>query len=270
MKHNDHGLSTRIVYGPLTSRRYGRTRGVNLLPAGVKRCDWNCVYCQLGTTAYTEAPDGFPTVAEVVQALEQTPTEPALDALVICGNGEPTLHPHFPEAIDGILQVARRRFPATRVVCLTNGQGLWRPDIVRALRRLDETAVKLDAGTCDLLARVNLPIRPACVTHQVRGIKRLHGGVVQSCFFEGGVSNTHRAAVDAWLDAVGRGMPRRVDLYTIARDTPSGKLRPARDDTLAAIAHRVRTELDIPARAYGTHAEIPPTPARTRQRPGGR
>ena len=245
---HDHGLSASIVYGPLRSRRYGMNRGVNLLPPLEKRCDWNCVYCQLGYTSYRHRPEDFPTVDDVAAAVRSIPASPRLDALVVCGNGEPTLHPEFVRVVDALVAA---RAPGVRLVCLTNGQELWRHDIVRALKRLDETAVKLDAGTCDLLARVNVPLRPACVTHQIRGLKRLHGAVVQSCFLEGGVSNTSAADVDAWLDAVARAMPERVDVYTLDRPTPSGKLRPAADDTLRGIGLRVRGELGLAVRVFG-------------------
>src|SRR5262252_9125042 len=43
-------LGDRIIYGPVRSRRLGRSLGINLLPAGVKICNMNCAYCQYGWT----------------------------------------------------------------------------------------------------------------------------------------------------------------------------------------------------------------------------
>ena len=251
-----HGLTDSIVYGPLRSRRYGMTLGINLLPPHRKRCDWNCVYCQLGYTSYHESPDDFPSPSAIAAAVMAAPDVPELDALVICGNGEPTLHPRFSEAIAAVRAARDHRVSSARIICLTNGQALWQRDVVRALRTLDETAVKLDCGTCSLLARVNLPTRPACVHHQIRGLKRLHGAVVQTCLVDGVVSNVGDEDIDAWLETVGRCMPTRVDLYTLARPTPSGRLRPAGAQTLQRIGRRVRDELELPVRVFDTEAAL--------------
>ena len=42
-----------FVYGPVPSRRLGRSLGVDILP--FKTCTLNCVYCQLGPTSRTTA-----------------------------------------------------------------------------------------------------------------------------------------------------------------------------------------------------------------------
>ncbi len=250
----DHGIADGVVYGPQRSRRYGRTIGINLLPAGDKRCDWNCVYCQLGYTDYHRRPDGFPAVADVVAALDQAPRR-KVDALVICGNGEPTLHPDFGAVIAALRGARDRRFPGVPLVCLTNGGELWSQDVVRALKTLDEVAVKLDAGDCDTLARVNMPQRPACVVHQVRGIKRLHGCVVQACFVTGAVDNTGSTALTPWLSAVERAMPCRVDIYTVARPTPSGKVRPVLEGRLREIG-AVTARRGLSVRVFGAGGEL--------------
>ena len=260
-----HGLQHRIVYGPLRSRRYGVNLGVNLQPPGEKRCEWNCVYCQLGTTAPLAFLDraGYPAPEAVHDALVARAGTPGIETLVVCGNGEPTLHPEFPAVVDALRAARDAAFPGVPLVCLTNGSALWRPDVVAALRRLDEVAVKLDAGSCALLARLNLPQQPACVTHLVRGIRRLHGGVVQTCLVEGRVSNATAEALAAWRRAVARALPRRIDLYTLARPTPSGKFRPIPDSQLRTIAERTRDELEIPVRAFGLSGLVFPEVGRS-------
>jgi len=38
----------RYLFGPVPSRRFGRSLGVDLTP--FKTCDFDCIFCQLGKT----------------------------------------------------------------------------------------------------------------------------------------------------------------------------------------------------------------------------
>src|SRR6266498_1009545 len=94
-------LQAEIVYGPLDSRRFGKSLGINLLPTDRKVCNFDCVYCQ-----YAETKGGsktaFPSVAclrkEFEQFLHRRESERFMnkdlrvDWIMIAGNGEPTLH----------------------------------------------------------------------------------------------------------------------------------------------------------------------------------
>ncbi|MBI2374408.1 MAG: radical SAM protein [Deltaproteobacteria bacterium] len=249
-----HQLTSEIVYGPTESRRYGRTYGVNILPPAEKLCDWNCTYCQLGYSQYgddelgTDAPFRGPSPEAIGAALEAAEPVPGLAGIVLCGNGEPTLHPKFPEVIEALRAARDRRFQGVPLIVLTNGAEAWRKRWRAALRSVDEVAVKLDAGTCELFHRVNLPLRSTCVEHQIRTVKRLEGCVIQSCFVTGKVDNSTPDAIEAWVGAVARAMPSRVDLYTIARPTPSGKLLPVTSERLNEIARRLEARTGITAR----------------------
>ena len=104
-------LQRGAVYGPVQSRRLGSSLGVNVLPASVKVCTFNCLYCQYGWTKVCPLRIGessqWPSVQEILGELEQ-----ALWALVeqpayitFSGNGEPTLHPRFAELVDGVISL---------------------------------------------------------------------------------------------------------------------------------------------------------------------
>ncbi|MBI4818639.1 MAG: radical SAM protein [Deltaproteobacteria bacterium] len=253
-----HRITSAVVYGPTTSRRYGITLGVNILPPGRKLCDFNCIYCQLGFSRYDgEGFDadpsrfGGPTPERVGAALDEAEVPPRLDGIVLCGNGEPTLHPHFPEVVEALRAARSRRFPGVPLILLTNGAEAWRRRWRLALRSLDEVSVKLDAGTCELFHRVNLPVRSTCVEHQVRTVKRLDGCVIQSCFMTGKVDNSGPDAVEAWIRTVLRAMPKRVDVYTVDRPPPSRKIYPVAPERLLEIAEQLTERTGIPARVAG-------------------
>ena len=92
-------LEEGIIYGPLLSRRLGRSLGINLLPTKYKICSFDCLYCNYGyTDLQTLNPprQDFPTTDAVLTAIKQAlQKEDKLDYLTFSGNGEPTLHPEF-------------------------------------------------------------------------------------------------------------------------------------------------------------------------------
>lgn len=244
------------LYGPVVSRRYGVVYGVNLLSASKKSCSWSCVYCQLGTT---DRRAGHPDSADpsaLRARLEATELQCTPSALVVCGSGEPTTHPRLDDALAALTEFRDDKLPGVPVVLLTNGGELHKSEVRQALRRVDEVSVKLDAGLCETLHKLNQPTGPACVYHQARMIRKLHGAAVQSCFLTGALTNTSEPEVEAWLAALRFAMPNRVDCYTITRATACNRLEAVPERWLASLAARVEGELGIHARAFGASGLI--------------
>ena len=94
-------LQRGLIYGPVNSRRLGRSLGINLLPLRLKICTFNCVYCQYGWTQIhgDQLFDTslWPLLSEIstalTDALNELKSTPSY--LTFSGNGEPTLHPQF-------------------------------------------------------------------------------------------------------------------------------------------------------------------------------
>lgn len=87
------------LFGPVPSRRYGRSLGIDLVP--MKTCCYDCVFCQLGITpqATCERREYLP-VNEVLRELETWLSKRSdVDMLTLCGSGEPTLHSRFGEVL---------------------------------------------------------------------------------------------------------------------------------------------------------------------------
>jgi wyosine [tRNA(Phe)-imidazoG37] synthetase (radical SAM superfamily) len=242
-----HGLVESIVYGPAPSRRYGRALGVNLLPRDRKTCTLSCVYCQLGHAKAVLTDAAWPRPEEVHAALLAGPAD-EVDTIVLSGNGEPTLHPRFPQVVDAICAARDLVRPRVPIVCLTSGTELHRAEVSGALRRLDETAVKIDAGRCRTLLRIARPSSSYCPSWLALLVRSYRGAVVQSCFFDGPVSNARDEDVDAWIETVTTAAPSRVDVYTVSRKTPSANVRPLPLERLARIAERLRAASTIPVR----------------------
>lgn len=243
-------LQTGIVYGPVRSRRLGRSLGVNLAPAGCKACNFNCSYCQYGWTSFPDKRD-WPRPADVVEAVDEAlAATPDVDHITVAGNGEPTLHPGFGPIAEGLFHVRARRAPNAKLALLSNGSTLNRLDIVYSLSKFDVRAMKLDAGDATTFRLMNASgLSLGRLISDLRSIGHLS---LQSMFVqdeEGMIDNTTPRAIDAWLEAIDRVRPQSVDVYTIARSTARPSLRKVPAATLEAIALRV-TELGIPARVF--------------------
>lgn len=243
-----------IIYGPVHSRRLGKSLGVNLLPTTRKVCTYDCPYCECGYTHNGMQGSGsqnLPSTAEVLNALEQTLQVQAIDAITLAGNGEPTLHPHFAEVARGIAQLATQYAPNAKKVLLTNGIRLKNIEFAQQILPLfDEIEVKLDAGTEESFARIAQPTIPWTLADVDALLCRLGGQVVvQSCIFSGEISNTSAADRAGMLDILQRAQPKRVELYTISRRPANAALTATPSDYLQALAQDIRA-LGIPVDTY--------------------
>ena len=142
----------KYVFGPVPSRRLGRSLGVDLVP--FKICSYNCIYCQLGrTTCLTIDRKEWVPVEDVFQQLEQKlggHSQP--DFVTLSGSGEPTLHSRIGEIIRRI-----KKATDIPVAVLTNGSLLWQPEVREALLPADIVMPSLDAGDENLFENVNRP-----------------------------------------------------------------------------------------------------------------
>lgn len=244
-------LQTGIVYGPVASRRLGRTLGVNLAPAGRKACNFECAYCRFAWTeppARADWPDPPDVVGAVARALE---TCGEIDAITVAGNGEPTLHPAFAPIADGLFKARNRLAPDAKLTLLSNGSMLHRLEVVNALGRFDSRVMKLDAGDATTFRLMNAaPLTLGRLVGDLRGVGRL---TLQSMFVHdsgGVVDNTTPGAVRAWLEAVKRIRPEAVDICTLDRTPARGAtLQRVSAAVLEEIAEQVRA-LAVPARVF--------------------
>src|SRR3972149_4634428 len=119
-------LQKGIIYGPVSSRRLGKSLGGNLLPVTFKICSLNCCYCQYGwTTRLVNDSSGneqyMPTLKEVEVAVKEAFRKgEKFDYITLCGNGEPTLHPEFSAIVDMIRKVRDQEDRPVKIALLSN------------------------------------------------------------------------------------------------------------------------------------------------------
>ncbi len=126
------------LFGPVPSRRYGRSLGIDLVP--MKTCCYDCVFCQLGVTPQTtcERRDYVP-LPEVYRELEAwLDRHEPVDRMTLCGSGEPTLHAHFGEVLRWI-----RTHTETPSLLMSNGALFADPEVRRAAALADTVKISL-------------------------------------------------------------------------------------------------------------------------------
>jgi len=240
------------IFGPVHSRRLGVSLGINLLPADGKVCSFDCIYCECGLNEERRPKAKMPTREEVRMALEarlqQMAVEgPRPDVLTFAGNGEPTVHPQFPEIIEDTRALRDRYCPEARISVLSNATQIVRPAVHDALLRVDNNILKLDTTDTAFINAVDRPCGHYDVETIIEAMCRFNGhAIIQTMFLTGtdahgtDVDNTSESFTAPWLQALQRIRPERVMIYTIDRETPVNTLRKATPETLDSIAEQVR------------------------------
>jgi wyosine [tRNA(Phe)-imidazoG37] synthetase (radical SAM superfamily) len=148
-------LISSLVYGPVPSRRLGRSLGINNIPP--KKCSYSCVYCQLGRTedlqidrgAFYEPLELARGVRERVRQLRERGER--IDFLAFVPDGEPTLDANLGKEIDLI------RSLGIKIAVITNGSLLRREDVRQDLQKADWISLKVDTVTAKMWRRINRP-----------------------------------------------------------------------------------------------------------------
>ena len=239
------------IFGPIHSRRLGVSLGINLLPHDGKCCTFDCIYCECGFNHDFVAHDRMPSRQQVSDALRQRLQKmqqegPQPDVLTFAGNGEPTMHPHFPEIVDDVIALRNEYFPKAKVSVLSNATQILRQPVFEALKKVDNNILKLDTVSNAYIHRLDRPVSSSYdVEKLIAKMAEFDGHcIVQTMFlngeFEGkDISNVADEYINPWLEALTAIRPEEVMVYTIDRETPAHHLLKATHEQLDAIARRV-------------------------------
>jgi wyosine [tRNA(Phe)-imidazoG37] synthetase (radical SAM superfamily) len=155
----------KYIYGPVPSRRLGRSLGIDLVP--FKTCTYDCIYCQLGrTTNKTIERRPYVPIEDILNELKiKLAAGESPDYISIAGSGEPTLHSYIGELIGMI-----KNMTTIPVAVLTNGSLLFMPEVRAALMQADLVIPSLDAGDEALFRYVNRPHADISFDQMVNGL----------------------------------------------------------------------------------------------------
>jgi wyosine [tRNA(Phe)-imidazoG37] synthetase (radical SAM superfamily) len=238
-------LKKGIIYGPVISRRLGRSLGINILPWRKKTCPFNCVYCQYGWTECHTSKKlsrlSLPTVVEVEKALEEALTRmkdpPAY--ITFSGNGEPTTHPDFDSMVEAVIKIRDRLACSAKTAILSNSALVSKKSIRESLEKLDLKIMKLDCGNPQVFQQYNQPCSGVNLEGITQGLGKLSKITIQTLLTAGETGNLGSKNINEWLVRLRRIKPRTVQLYTLNRSYPDKKLKHAPWMELISVKERV-------------------------------
>lgn len=239
------------VFGPIHSRRLGASLGVNLSPNDGKVCSFDCIYCEAGYNAQGIGTTGMPPREAVRQQLEEKLSAMVnagehLDVITFSGNGEPTLHPQFPEIIDDTISLRDKYFPDVKISVLSNSTRLDRDNVVNALLKVDNNILKLDSAITSTMRLIDCPVSPSFTSEEViRQLAQIgERCIIQTMLLRGyhnghRIDNTTPVEIDALIAAYKEIKPASVMIYSIDRATPEENLEKVSREELEDIARRI-------------------------------
>lgn len=159
-----------IAFGPVPSRRLGRSLGINNIPP--KICTYSCVYCQVGRTIkmQIDRSEYYPLdkiVEDVRAKIEKVRVGgDRIDYLTFVPDGEPTLDMNLGREIEMLGQFG------IKIAVITNSSLLWREDVRSELLNTDWVSVKVDSTREEIWRKINRP-------HQSLNLEAILKGILE-------------------------------------------------------------------------------------------
>jgi len=222
-----------IAFGPVPSRRLGRSLGVNNIPP--KICTYACVYCQLGRTIKMQVERGaFYQPEAVLNAVRDKvekagEAEESVDYLTFVPDGEPTVDAHLGR------EIALLRPLGIKIAVITNGSLLCREDVREDLMDADWVSLKVDATREEVWRRIDRPhgaLRLASILDGMLEFANAYRGeLVTETMLVGGVNDSagHLGEVAAFL---ARLRPARAYLSIPTRPPAEEWVRPPGEEVI--------------------------------------
>ncbi len=219
------------IYGPVPSRRFGLSLGVDIVPH--KTCPLDCIYCQLGETDCLQVErEAFYSVEEIIHDVKEALAEgPAPDVITLAGSGEPGLYTHLGELIGEL-----KKLSDAPVLLITNAVLLTHPEVAEAALQADILAPSLDAGDREMFEAINKPhpdIDFDAVVEALVEVTRAHPGEVRLEVMLIRDLNDDRQSIEKIAAIARRIRCDRIDINTPVRPpVPERGALPCDEDTL--------------------------------------
>jgi len=260
---NDKEQKTGHIFGPVPSRRLGRSLGIDLIPH--KTCTYDCLYCQVGhTTDKTAVRKNWVGVDEIIAELKTKLSSPVRDkasempdgrqgrpvsngtskpdCITLSGSGEPTLFSGCGELIDKIKKITN-----IPVAVITNGSMLFDENVRRELLNADIVVPSLDAGDEETFKIINRPAPEITFDKMLQGLidfrKEFKGKYWLEVFFIADLNDSDEQ-VEKIAACIEKIRPDKVQLNTVTRP-PADDVKPVKKERLAEIAKRLGKNAEV-------------------------
>lgn len=245
-----------IIFGPVQSRRFGESLGVDLSPK-LKQCNYDCLYCELEGKKAQESMWEVLSVDEILEAIKQGLEKfPNVESLTITANGEPTLYPHLYELMLRLEDIKGDK----QTLLLTNGALLWDLCVARACLLFDKVKFSLDAVSERVFKKIDRAYKSVDLAQILKGIYQFSadfkGELYAEILFVKGVNDNPQEIQE--MARFLAPMPlKRLDISTIDRP-PAYKVESLSLEELERIEQvflRYKIQTFVPKRKQGSMQE---------------
>jgi len=239
------------IFGPVPSRRLGRSLGVDLVP--FKTCSYDCIYCQLGRTTHKtiKRKEWVPIDIVIDQLKIKLDSKP--DYITLSGSGEPTLFLRLENLISRIKNITD-----IPVVVLTNGSLLWLPEVRKALKSADMVVPSLDAGSSQIFQYVNRPHSNITFDNMLDGLVKFrneyNGKYWLEVFLIAGVT-TPDAEINRLMNSINLICPDKVQVNTVTRPPAEDFAERVPEKQLKTLAKRLYENAEVIADYSNVHKQ---------------
>ncbi|EAH8163392.1 radical SAM protein [Campylobacter jejuni] len=206
----------KILFGPVSSRRFGRSLGIDLSPSK-KQCNFDCVYCELDPKKAQEKQDEIISIDKIISEVKVVLEKNVeFDFLTLTANGEPSLYPHLNELILSLRSIAKDK----KLLILSNGTAVLDEDKFNALLKLDVVKFSLDSAVAKTFYRIDRALKNIDLEKMIEKMAdfraRFNGDLIMEILVVKDL-NDNEEEFKALNQALKKIMPLRVDLSTIDR-----------------------------------------------------
>ncbi len=239
----------KILFGPINSRRFGRSLGIDLSPSK-KQCNFDCVYCELEAQKPQAKQDEIVSVEEIVLEVQNILEKNiSFDFLTLTANGEPSLYPHLEELISSLRKIAKDK----KLLILSNGTAVLDQDKFNALLKLDVVKFSLDSAIPKTFYRIDRALKNIDLEKMIEKMAefktQFKGDLVMEILVVKDLSDNEEEFI-ALNQALAKIAPLRVDLSTIDRP-PAYAVKKVSEERLLELSKLITsTPVLLPKRHY--------------------
>ncbi|EBD1746047.1 radical SAM protein [Campylobacter jejuni] len=206
----------KILFGPVSSRRFGRSLGIDLSP-NKKQCNFDCVYCELDPKKAQEKQDEIISIDKIISEVKvMLEKNVEFDFFTLTANGEPSLYPYLNELILSLRSIAKDK----KLLILSNGTAVLDEDKFNALLKLDVVKFSLDSAVAKTFYRIDRALKNIDLEKMIEKMAdfraRFNGDLIMEILVVKDL-NDNEEEFKALNQALKKIMPLRVDLSTIDR-----------------------------------------------------
>ena len=225
--------SNSIIFGPIPSRRFGISLGIDLSPSK-KQCNFDCLYCELEGAKTVDKMDIYPSVDEIIKEVKLNIQKHKLDVITITCNGEPTLYPKLDKLVDRLNEIKDN----TKILILSNGSTIYKKDIFETLLKIDLVKLSLDCISEKCFKKLDRQNNSVEIDKIVPSMIEFSQKTKNDFFIEVLFVkdlNDNEEELGLLYEALKKINPKRVDIGTIDRP-PAYGVKPVSFDFLETVA----------------------------------